>query len=96
MPQPTRLLLPIAISCLLAACAQPVRPTAPDPASAPPVQAASATTHYGGANSTATTAVVAVAAPPGLSAEKRAAFVAEATKLSGMSADEVNAWLDQA
>src|SRR5436190_16907162 len=90
MPQPTRLLLPLAISCLLAACVQPVRPDTPAvaPAQPPPVPTGSATaTHYGGSNTTTA---------PTLSAEKRAAFVAEASKLSGMSAQEVNGWLDQA
>jgi len=100
MPQPTRLLLPLAITCLLAACAQPVPPrhpaVAPAPPQTPPAAASSATaTHYGGTNATATTSATASAAPV-LSAEKRAAFVAEASKLSGMSAQEVNGWLDQA
>jgi membrane-bound lytic murein transglycosylase B len=96
MRQTTRFLLPLAISCAIAACAQPVRPTpAAAPAATPPPAAvpASSGTRYGGAAPVA--AAVSTSAPV-LSAEKRASFVAEATQLSGMSAAEVNAWLNNA
>ena len=100
MRQPTRLLLPLAISCAIAACAQPVRPTptAVAPAATPtpaPSSAPAPAPRYGG-TTPAATAAAATAAPPVLTAEKKQAFVAEASKLSGMGADEVNGWLDNA
>jgi membrane-bound lytic murein transglycosylase B len=90
MRQPTRFLLPISL-CALAACA-PVRPTHPALA---PAGSGSPSAAAPAAMATPVSAAVAVA-PPVLSPEKRALFVAEATRLSGMGADEVNAWLDQA
>jgi len=91
MRKTTRFLLPISL-CALAACA-PVRPT--PPASLAP---ASPSTPSAAAPAAMATPVAAAAAlaPPALDAEKRAAFVAEASKLSGMSATEVSGWLDQA
>jgi membrane-bound lytic murein transglycosylase B len=90
MRDSTRFLLSIFL-CALAACA-PVRPTPPALAPAAPVSASPAAP---AAMATPVTAAVAVA-PPALDPAKRASFVAEASQLSGMSADEVNHWLDEA
>src|SRR6478736_801249 len=81
------------LASLLGACAQPVRHDAAPAASAPtasptPTAATPTASHFGGTTT--------VAGSPVLSAEKKAAFVAEATRLSGMSAGEVNGWLDNA
>ncbi len=94
MRQPLRLfflLLPI----LIVGCAQPVKPTLPPapaptpaPTPAPPITApAPAPVAPKPAEPTAT---------PVLSAEKRAAFIDEAAKTSGMAPAEIRAWLDQA
>src|SRR5688572_2394689 len=99
-PRPFCCFLPL----LLAACASNnVRPDAVAPANVPaaPVTAAQATpapaARYGGPGSAPAGAPVADStAIPELTRERRAAFVAEAAKLSGMSAAEVNGWLDQA
>jgi membrane-bound lytic murein transglycosylase B len=89
----TRFLLSLAICCALAACAQPVKPDAPVAVAAPAPAVAPAptvATHFGGSSSVATDAA------PVLSNEKRNAFVAEAASLSGLSPEQVRAWLDQA
>jgi membrane-bound lytic murein transglycosylase B len=87
MTQPARILLP-ALICLLGACAQTVKPSPP-----PLSPLAPASTSMAAPLAMATPAP---SSPPAFSADKENAFIADAAKGSGMSADEVRAWLDQA
>ena len=83
---------------LMAACAQPVRPLPPSGSSATPAQTAIAAPPAAPVVATAAAAAAASAdaAPPVLTAEKEAAFVAEAAQRSGMPPAEIRAWLAQA
>jgi membrane-bound lytic murein transglycosylase B len=84
----------LASLCLLGACAQPVKPSPqppPTPVAAPLPPPASGSSLAPGALSASS-----ALAPPVLSPEKEAAFVAEAARASGLRPDEVRAWLGQA
>jgi len=82
---------------LVAACAQPVKPDAPAAVAAPPVPAPTPPPPPRASGSASVAAATATAgSAPVLSAEKRNAFVAEAASLSGLSPEQVRAWLDQA
>ena len=75
---------------LLSACTQPVKPSLPPaPAPAPPITVAPAPAPVAPKPAEAS-------APPLLTAEKEAAFVAEAAGKSGMAPTEIRAWLAQA
>jgi membrane-bound lytic murein transglycosylase B len=99
MPKLLRFALP-ALICVLAACAQPVKPDAPAVAAAPPATPPApkpvqpqTQSHFGGSSAAAPTAA---GSSPALSDEKKNAFVAEAVSLSGLTPEQVRSWLDQA
>ena len=94
MPKLLRFAVP-ALICVLAACAQPVKPDAPAAVAATPKAIAPVVPPASG-SATIAAASATASSPPALSPEKRAAFVAEAASLSGLSQPEVRAWLDQA
>ena len=86
-------LLAVLLPSLIIGCSQPVKPTlppapAPAPAPAPPVAAP--------APAPVIPAPAAPSGTPVLSAEREAAFIAEAAKTSGMPPAEIRAWLGQA
>jgi membrane-bound lytic murein transglycosylase B len=80
---------------LIAACAQPVKPLPPSGSSAIPIRTTTAS-RVPIAAVAASAASADAAPPPVLSAEKEAAFVAEAAQRSGMTPAEIRAWLAQA
>jgi membrane-bound lytic murein transglycosylase B len=98
MSQPKRLLLPLILGAALAACAQPVKPALQSAAAAPPRAPAAAPSVVAPAPApmpTPAAAAVAVTTPVPAT-DKEAAFVAATAQSSGMPADEIRAWLDQA
>jgi membrane-bound lytic murein transglycosylase B len=91
MPPSFRLSLPILACLLAAACAQPLKPSglaALPPATTPASPAAPA--------ALSVPATAASVAAPALAADKEEAFVAEASKVSAMSPEEIRRWLAQA
>jgi membrane-bound lytic murein transglycosylase B len=80
------------LTCLLSACAQPVKPDAQAAAVLPPPTAAP----LASGSSSVVAASATASSAPALSEAKKSAFVAEAASLSGLSPDRVRAWLDQA
>ena len=81
------------LAVLAVACAQPVKPT-PSPALAAP--ASPAPSAMAPVAMSVPAPAAAAVAPPVLAADKENAFIAETARTSGMGADEIRAWLDQA
>jgi membrane-bound lytic murein transglycosylase B len=82
----------LAIAVLAAACAQPVKPSHQPATDLAPAPASSVAAPV----AMATPVAAAVVSPPVLATDKEEAFIAETARSSGMSADQIRAWLDQA